>query len=275
MLWSVLTYPNINPIAISIGFFSIRWYGLAYLIGMLFGIWYIPYLLNKTSLWTEDQNKQNIIHKEGDCRESCFFWLAISIILGGRIMYVIFYNWKIFWNFPLHIFFLWEGGMSFHGGLIGAIVSMFLLSRIYCFSFFSFLDIVATSAPVGIFLGRIANFINGELWGRFSNVPWAMIFPNGGNFPRHPSQLYEAISEGLLIFLIMNLMVYRGSLKKPGMTSGAFAICYAVIRFVMEFFREPDYQLGYLLGDWMTMGMILSVFLFIGGIVLFIKSLRI
>ncbi|WP_244464359.1 prolipoprotein diacylglyceryl transferase [Candidatus Liberibacter africanus] len=274
MLWSALTYPNINPIAMSIGPFSIRWYGLAYLIGMLFSIWYIRYLLDKPSLWTEKQNSENLVYKSGDCQESCFFWLAISMIVGGRIIYVVFYNWQLFWNSPSHIFYIWEGGMSFHGGLIGIFTSLFVLSRIYRFSFLGFLDLIASSAPVGIFLGRIANFINGELWGRVSDVPWAMIFPHGGDLPRHPSQLYEAIAEGLVIFLIMQLMVYRGSFKKPGMTAGAFAICYAVMRFFMEFFREPDYQIGYLFGGWMTMGMVLSILPLIGGAVFLFQSLR-
>lgn len=274
MLWSILTYPNLNPVALSLGPIAIRWYGLAYLVGMLFGIWYIQYLLGKPALWTEKQNNENLVYKEGDCQESCFFWLAISVIVGGRIMYVLFYNWQVFWNSPLHIFFLWEGGMSFHGGLIGAFVSLFLLSRIYCFSFLLFLDLVAASVPVGIFLGRIANFINGELWGRVSWVPWAMVFPDGGSLPRHPSQLYEAITEGLMIFLIMQLMVYRGSFKSPGLTAGAFAICYSVVRFFMEFFREPDYQLGYLLGGWMTMGMILSILPFLVGVGMVFQSMN-
>nr|WP_185079762.1 prolipoprotein diacylglyceryl transferase [Candidatus Liberibacter solanacearum] len=274
MLLSVLMYPNIDPIAISLGPLAIRWYGLSYLVGIFFGIWYMRYLLDKPLLWTEEQNHKNLVYKIDDCQEKFSFWVVISMIVGGRIAYVLFYNWKIFWEFPLHIFFLWEGGMSFHGGLIGAFLSLFVLSRIFKFSFWVFLDLIAASAPVGIFLGRIANFINGELWGKVSWVPWAMVFPNGGDLPRHPSQLYEAFSEGLVIFLIMQWMVYHGALKKPGLTAGVFSICYAIARIGMEFFREPDYQLGYLLDGWVTMGMVLSILTLIIGIWIVFQAVR-
>ncbi|MBL0848845.1 MAG: prolipoprotein diacylglyceryl transferase [Candidatus Liberibacter ctenarytainae] len=259
MLTSILTYPQINPIAISVGSLSIRWYGLSYLLGILFSIWYIRRLFNTQSLWTEEQNLENIIYRKGDCQENCIFWVAMGVIIGGRLAYVLFYNLEIFLEYPMHILYVWEGGMSFHGGLIGAFVSLFLFSRFHKTSFWTFSDLIAASVPLGIFFGRIANFVNGELWGKVSWVPWAMIFPHGGNLPRHPSQLYEAILEGLVLFCIGQIMVFRGSLKRSGLVTSVFVCGYAFARIFVEFFREPDSQLGYLLNGWMTMGILLSI----------------
>ncbi|MBY7648968.1 MAG: prolipoprotein diacylglyceryl transferase [Candidatus Liberibacter europaeus] len=273
MLWSILAYPQINPIAISFGVISVRWYGLAYAAGALFSVWCMQSLLRRNNLWTEQQNKYNRIHINDDTQGSCVFWIIIGLILGGRIFYFILYNLDLLLYFPLHILYVWEGGMSFHGAFFGVFLSLFLLSRIYKFSFWVFSDLLATSAPFGIFLGRIANFINGELFGKVSWMPWSMVFPSGGDLPRHPSQLYEAFLEGIVLFLIMQVIVYRGALKKPGFATGVFICGYAISRIVVEFFREPDVQLGYIMGEWMTMGMLLSFPMLIIGIWCIVRAI--
>jgi phosphatidylglycerol:prolipoprotein diacylglycerol transferase len=192
--------------------------------------------------------------------------VTFGIILGGRVGYVLFYNPGYFLEHPLEIFQLWNGGMSFHGGFLGVVLAVALFARQRHISFLSLSDITCAVAPIGLFLGRIANFINGELWGRGTDVPWAMVFPGAGPFPRHPSQLYEATLEGLVLFVILALLVRGGALRRPGMITGSFMLLYGIARFICEFFREPDIQVGYLWGG-MTMGMLLSLPLMLVGLV--------
>jgi phosphatidylglycerol:prolipoprotein diacylglycerol transferase len=194
-------------------------------------------------------------------------WVTLGIILGGRTGYVLFYNFDFFIAHPLEILQVWKGGMSFHGGFLGCVLAVVLFGLKRKISILSLGDITCAVAPIGIFFGRLANFVNGELWGRPTDVPWAMVFPSpeAGPFPRHPSQLYEAALEGLVLFAIMIFLVRTGSLKRPGLILGAFAIGYAVTRSVCELFREPDAQLGFLWGD-MTMGMLLSLPLLLAGV---------
>jgi phosphatidylglycerol:prolipoprotein diacylglycerol transferase len=200
-------------------------------------------------------------------------WVTLGIILGGRTGYVLFYNLPHFIEHSLEIFQVWNGGMSFHGGFLGCVVAVITFATIRKLPVLSLGDITCAVAPIGILLGRLANFVNGELWGRFADVPWAMVFPRAGPIPRHPSQLYEAGLEGLVLLVVLGLMVRAGALRRPGLILGAFAALYAVMRLFSEFFREPDQQLGFLWGS-MTMGMLLSVPLFIGGVLLIAFALR-
>ena len=192
-------------------------------------------------------------------------WITLGIILGGRTGYVLFYNLPHFAAHPIEILQLWNGGMSFHGGVIGCIVAIVLFALHRGIPMLSLGDVTTAVAPIGLFLGRIANFINGELWGRPTSVPWAMVFPNGGPIPRHPSQLYEAALEGLVLFALLNLLVRSGALKRPGVITGTFALGYGIARIICEFFREPDAQLGFLWGG-LTMGMLLCIPLMLAGI---------
>jgi len=200
-------------------------------------------------------------------------WVTLGIILGGRIGYVTFYSPGYFSQHPLEMLQLWKGGMSFHGGFTGCVVAVVLFAKARGVPMLSLGDVTCTVGPIGLFLGRLANFINGELWGRPTDVPWAMVFPTGGPLPRHPSQLYEASLEGILLFLLLFLLVRAGALRRPGLVIGAFAIGYAIARSFSELFREPDAQLGFLWGG-LTMGMVLSVPLFLFGVVLVIIALR-
>jgi phosphatidylglycerol:prolipoprotein diacylglycerol transferase len=202
-------------------------------------------------------------------------WVTIGIIVGGRTGYVLFYNPAFFFQHPAEILQLWNGGMSFHGGFLGCVAAVMLYARKNGISILSLGDITTAVAPIGILLGRIANFINSELWGRpaDSSVPWAMVFPNGGPLPRHPSQLYEAGLEGILLFLILAVMIRMGALKRPGLILGSFIAIYGLARITGEFFREPDPQLGFLWGG-LTMGMLLSVPMIIAGAILIVMARR-
>jgi phosphatidylglycerol---prolipoprotein diacylglyceryl transferase len=192
-------------------------------------------------------------------------WITLGIILGGRTGYVLFYNLIYFASHPIQIFELWNGGMSFHGGVIGCVIAIVGFALRRGISILSLGDVTCAVAPIGIFLVRNANFINGELWGRPTDVPWAMIFPNGGPIPRHPSQLYEAALEGIVLFIVLGFMVRRGALKRPGIIMGAFALGYGIARIICELFREPDAQLGFLWGG-LTMGMLLCIPLMLAGV---------
>jgi phosphatidylglycerol:prolipoprotein diacylglycerol transferase len=200
-------------------------------------------------------------------------WVTLGIILGGRTGYVLFYNLPHFIEHPLEIFQLWNGGMSFHGGFTGCVVAVVLFARSRGIPILSLGDLTCAAGPIGIFLGRIANFINGELWGRPTDVPGAMVFPHGGPPPRHPSQIYEAGLEGLLLFIVLALLIRGGALKRPGFIIGAFAVVYAIARSISEFFREPDAQLGFLWGG-ATMGQLLSVPLFLVGVGFILYALK-
>lgn len=254
-LAAIMPFPNIDPIAFSIGPLAVHWYGLAYVAGILLGWLYARTLVGNDRLWPHDRSP--ITKTQID---DFIVWVALGIVLGGRIGYVLFYDLQAVLDDPLRAVQIWRGGMSFHGGLTGTVVAMFFFARSHRIPLWSLFDTVATVVPIGLFFGRMANFINGELWGRLTDVPWAVVFPSGGPFARHPSQLYEGGLEGVVLLSILAVLVYVfRALKTPGLVSGVFVIGYAFSRIFVEFFREPDVQLGYLLGtNWLTMGMVLS-----------------
>jgi phosphatidylglycerol:prolipoprotein diacylglycerol transferase len=254
-LLAIIPFPQIDPIAFSIGPLAVHWYGLAYVAGILVGWMYAKRLVSNGRLWPKDTAPMTAAHLD-----DFIVWVALGIVLGGRIGYVLFYDLDAVIQNPIRAIQIWNGGMSFHGGLIGTTIAMILFARRNSIPAWSLFDIIAAVVPIGLFFGRIANFINGELWGRITDVPWAMVFPTGGPFARHPSQLYEAGLEGITLFLLLFVATrFLRSLKTPGLTSGIFVIGYALSRIFVEFVREPDAQLGYLAGtDWLTMGMILS-----------------
>lgn len=257
-----LPFPAIDPVLISIGPFALRWYALAYVAGILLGWWYALRLIGNTALWAAPAP---LIKRHAD---DFIIWLTIGIVLGGRLGYVLFYNFNYFADNPLGAFAVWQGGMSFHGGLVGAAAAAVLFCRSRAIALRSMMDLATAAAPFGLFFGRLANFIKPELWGRVSDVPWAVQFPGAGPEPRHPSQLYEAALEGLLLFLILRLLSHRfKALQKPGAITGAFAICYGGARITAEFFRQPDAQIGFLASG-LTMGMLLSLPLIALGIYL-------
>jgi phosphatidylglycerol:prolipoprotein diacylglycerol transferase len=264
----MIEFPNIDPVAFSIGPFAVRWYALAYIAGLIFAIWYAKRLVGTQSLWAE--RKPTLTPQQVD---DLFIWVTLGVILGGRLGYVLFYNPQHFLMNPLDIFRMWEGGMSFHGGFLGVVVALLIYGRRHGATLDRLLDLGAAATPVGLGLGRLANFINGELYGRAGDVPWAMIFPNDPQqIPRHPSQLYEAGLEGLVVFVIVRIATHRfQALAHPGRASGLFALGYGLSRIIVEFFREPDVQLGYFFG-FITMGMILSLPLVAIGIWLLLRS---
>jgi phosphatidylglycerol:prolipoprotein diacylglycerol transferase len=268
---ALLGFPNIDPIAFSIGPFAVRWYALAYIAGLVFAVWYMRRLVADPALW--DGRKPTATPQQID---DIFVWITLGVVLGGRIGYILFYNSSHFLADLLAIFRLWEGGMSFHGGFLGVVVVLLLYSRRIGTTLDRLLDLGAAVTPVGLGLGRLANFINGELYGRPSDVPWAMIFPHDpAQLSRHPSQLYEALLEGLVLFLAVRIATHRfKALAHPGRASGIFALGYGLSRISVEFFREPDPQLGYLAFGFITMGMILSLPLIAIGIWLLIRSRR-
>ena len=259
MIPLVLPFPAFDPVAIAIGPFAIRWYALAYIVGIVLGWIYARAILRSERVWG---GPAPISLTDFD---DFVLWVTVGIILGGRSGYVLFYNLPFFVQHPAEIFKLWEGGMSFHGGFLGCVAAVMLFAWKRNLSIASLGDVVCTVGPIGLFLGRLANFINSELWGRAADVPWAVVFPNGGPVPRHPSQLYEAGLEGILLFAVLALMVRAGALRRPGLIIGTFAIVYGCARIIGEFFREPDPQLGFLWGG-MTMGMLLSVPMIAGGV---------
>jgi len=266
MPFLVLQFPNFDPVLVTIGPFAIRWYALAYIVGILLGWLYARALIRAESLWAGPAPLTPIDF------DDFILWVTLGIILGGRAGYVLFYNPVHFAAHPAEIVQLWKGGMSFHGGFVGCVLAVVLFARWRRIPILSLGDITCAVAPIGLLLGRLANFINGELWGRPTDVPWAMVFPGGGPLPRHPSQLYEAGLEGLLLLGVLWLAIRAGALRRPGLIIGAFALGYSVARIVCEFFREPDPQLGYLWGE-LTMGMLLSLPLLLTGIAFIVAAL--
>ena len=248
---------NLDPILFDFGFMAIRWYSLAYIFGILLGWWLGKKIILKKF------NKFNV--EEFD---NLISYLIISIILGGRIGYVLFYDFGYYFSNPLDIIKIWEGGMSFHGALIGVILGTYFFSLKKEIDVFALLDVIACVAPIGIFFGRIANFINGELVGKTTEVYWGIVFPKIDNFTRHPSQLYEAFLEGLVLFAILNFMLLRKHYQ-VGTCSYLFLIFYGCFRIIAEFFREPDKQIGYLF-NLLSMGTMLSIFMMIAGIIIFL-----
>lgn len=266
---TLIPYPKINPILISLGPFAVRWYALAYIVGIIAGWFYARAIVTSEKLWGGPAPLTVLDF------DDFVIWITLGIILGGRIGYVLFYNLPLFAAHPLQIFELWTGGMSFHGGLTGCAVAIVAFALRRHIPTLSLADVIAGVAPIGLFLGRLANFINGELWGRPTDVPWAMIFPSGGPVPRHPSQLYEATLEGIVLFIVLALLMRSGALKRPGLVTGVFLCGYAVARTTCEFFREPDIQVGFLWGSgWLTMGMLLCVPLFLAGLAVLAVAFR-
>ena len=250
-----MVLPLIDPTAFFIFTIPIKWYGIAYAIGLLLGCYYAGRIIKNLPGKAEPKDIDNLL-----------IWVAVGVIVGGRLGYVFFYNFEYFAIYRIEIITgIRKGGMSFHGGLIGTIISIYLYSKYKSLPFFQIMDSVAAAAPIGIFFGRIANFINAELWGRVTNLPWGIIFPNAGLEPRHPSQIYEAILEGALLFFILNFFANKRKLYKPGLLSGLFLVLYSIVRFISEIHREPDIHIGYLYGG-ITMGMLLSFPMLILGI---------
>lgn len=254
-LLSLVSFPEIDPVLISLGPLQIRWYGVAYVAGILLGWRYARRIAGNDRLWQGGRSPMTSADLD-----DFLLWATVGIVAGGRIGYILFYDFAAVAANPLRAVEIWNGGMSFHGGLLGTLVAMVLFARSRDIPVFSLFDIVCAVVPIGIFFGRIANFINSELWGRLADVPWAVVFPTGGPFPRHPTQLYEAALEGLVLLTVLALLIYRRrALACPGLVSGCFLIGYALARILVEFYREPDAHIGYLLGGWLTMGMVLSV----------------
>ena len=244
---------NFDPVAIEILSLEIRWYSLSYIIGILIG-WYLAkkFFVSK-----------NIYHRFDDY----ITFVIIGLILGGRLGYVLFYNLNFYINNPIDILKLWQGGMSFHGGVLGIIIASIIFAKKNDDNIFEYLDVVALVSPIGIFFGRIANFINSELYGSITNVPWAVTFVQVDNLPRHPSQLYEALLEGLVLFLILIYFKNKFS-NKSGLISGLFLIFYSIFRFFIEFYRVPDEQLGYIFFN-LSMGQVISLIFLLSGVILF------
>ncbi len=248
---------NFDPVALQLFSLEIRWYSLAYIFGLIFGWIYC----RKTLI------KDEILKK---LFEDYITYIIIGIIGGGRLGYVFFYNFSYFLKNPIEIFMIWNGGMSFHGALMGIIIASYFFSKKNNKEIFIFLDLVAVTAPIGIFFGRIANFINGELIGKVTSSNWGVVFPNFDNNLRHPSQLYEAFLEGIILFIIMNIFFFRKK-NNVGTCSYMFLIFYGSFRIFSEFFREPDIHLGYLLGP-ISMGMLLSTFMILAGIIIYFQK---
>jgi len=262
-----LPFPAFDPIAFSLGPVAIRWYALAYVAGILLGWWLARRIAGNDAAWGGASPMRPV-----DI-DDVIVWMALGIVLGGRLGYVLFYNPEYFAAHPAEILTLWRGGMSFHGGFLGSVLALILFARARGIPILSMLDVAAIVTPIGLFLGRLANFVNGELWGRPSDVPWAFVFPHAGPEPRHPSQLYEAGLEGIVLFLILLFAMRRGALTRPGMIGGLFVGCYGLARIASEFFREPDVQIGYLAGG-LTMGMLLSLPMLLVGFGAVIYAMR-
>lgn len=261
-----MPFPNIDPVLIEIGPFAIRWYALAYIAGLVLGWLYAVRLAGRDALWGGRSPFER--HHVDDF----LVWAAFGIIVGGRLGYVLFYNLPHYLAEPLEALAVWRGGMSFHGGLLGIGAAIWLFCRRHRLPVVSLMDLAAAVGTIGLFFGRIANFINGELYGRVTDLPWGVVFPHGGPAPRHPSQLYEAALEGALLFLVINYLIRRHrALARPGTVIGVFLAGYGLARSAVELVRVPDPQLGYLWGG-LTMGMLLSLPMILLGAVFLMRA---
>ena len=267
MPFFLLPFPAINPTLIQLGPLAIRWYALAYIAGLIFGWALLRAVLARESLW------RGAARPSRQSMDDLLAYCAVGVIVGGRLGNVLFYDPSFYFTHPLEIFKLWEGGMAFHGGVIGALIAIALFARRIHTPTLTAMDLVALAAPVGLFFGRLANFIKPELWGRPTDVAWAVIFPGSDGQPRHPSQIYEALLEGAALFVILSIMARLGALRRPGLLTGSFAALYAVARTFCEFYRDPDPRLEDL-GHGLTMGMFLSAPLAIIGLGIVVFSLR-
>ena len=257
---------NFDPVLIDLGFLQIRWYSIAYILGILIGWIYAIKIIRNTT-----KNQYNFTQISELDFNDLIIYLVIGIILGGRLGYVLFYNLGYFSQNFLEIFKIWHGGMSFHGGLLGVIISIIIFSKKNKINFFKIADIVSCVSPIGIFFGRIANFINGELYGKISTVPWSVIFPGAGDVSRHPSQVYEAILEGIILFMIVNYFALKKQLLfKTGYISSLFLVSYSLLRLFGEIFREPDAHLGFLF-NYFSLGTLLSLVTLIVGLIIFLS----
>lgn len=255
----MLTYPDIDPVLLSLGPIKVHWYGMMYAIAFIGGWWFASHRARKpNSGWTVEEVSDFV------------FYVALGVVLGGRIGYVLFYNFSEFLSNPLMLIKVWQGGMSFHGGALGVMFAMYLYGRKTKRPFLTVLDYVGPCIPFGLLTGRIGNFINAELWGKVTDKPWGMVFPNAGDLPRHPSMLYEAFLEGVVLFIV--LWIFSAKPRPAGMVSGLGLMLYGIFRFWVEFYREPDDHIGYIAMDWVTTGQILSTPMIIGGLLLMIWS---
>src|SRR5262245_16849049 len=263
----VIPFPEIDPVAFSIGPLAIRWYALAYVFGLLLAVAYAKHLVKPHDLWGPGGTPVT-----PSPLDDFLLWATFGVVLGGWLGYVLFYNLPHYLAHPLDIFEVWHGGMSFHGGFLGVIMAAWAYGRRHGIALDRLLDLAATGVPIGLGLGRLANFINGELYGRVSSVPWAMVFATGGPERRQPSQLCEALLEGLVLFLVIKIAPDRyHALARPGLVAGIFALGYGLARFIVEFFREPDAQLGPVIG-FLTAGMLLSLPLVAIGVWLILRA---
>ena len=253
---------NFDPVLIDLGIIKIHWYSLAYVFGILIGWWYGRLIITKK---IHGSDQENYLKNFDDL----ISYIIIGVIVGGRLGYVIFYNLTFFLNQPIEIFKLWEGGMSFHGGLIGVILSTYIFSKVKKLNYKIYFDIICCAAPIGIFLGRIANFINSELYGTPTDKPWGIIFPEIDNLNRHPSQLYEAFLEGIVLFVLINFLFLKKNFNH-GLISFLFLIFYGIFRIISEFYREPDKHIGYIF-DFISLGSLLSVGMIIFAILFVLK----
>jgi phosphatidylglycerol:prolipoprotein diacylglycerol transferase len=260
-MFLAIPYPAIDPVLLQIGPLAIRWYALAYIAGIVVGWQWMKRLVVLGPTVATQQQVDDFVT-----------WAVLGVILGGRLGYVLFYGFERYLTAPWEALYVWQGGMSFHGGAAGVILAIFLFCRQQKISFLGFGDRSCAVVPVGLFFGRLANFINGELWGRVSDVPWAMVFPTGGPLPRHPSQLYQAAMEGLFLLVVVQVLVHIPAIRaRLGFVAGAFLAGYGIARMVGELFRQPDAQLGFLVGG-ATMGQLLSVPMVLVGLFLMIRA---
>jgi len=257
------TIVKLDPVALRMGSLEIHWYGLAYIFGIILGVWLSCIFAKR---WKLELTFDDVL--------TAALCVTVGIIVGGRLGYCLFYGGSYYWLNPLQIFATYDGGMSFHGGFLGCVAGGLVASRFIKIPALTLIDLGSISAPIGLFLGRLTNFINEEVWGRVTSVPWGVVFSTGGPMPRHPSQLYEAFLEGIVLLAIMVFLALRVPPPPKGMLFGVFLILYGVFRTFVEFFREPDSSLGFLMGGWLTMGMLLSLPMVIAGIALTIWSKR-